>query len=76
MLDLVECYMARDTTEAKLIADQLMEHGIPAIADRFACKVLGGSGAKVRLRQNDLPHALGWLNGYEHRRKTRRDDLD
>ena len=32
---LVECYMAGNTIEAKFIADQLMEQGIPAIADRF-----------------------------------------
>ena len=32
--DLVECYMAGDTIEAKFIADQLMEQGIPAVADR------------------------------------------
>jgi hypothetical protein len=35
MPDLVECYMAGDTIEAKFIADQLMERGILAIADRF-----------------------------------------
>ena len=29
--DLVECYMASDAAEAKFIADQLMEQGIPAI---------------------------------------------
>jgi len=76
MPDLVECYMASNTTEAKFIADQLMEEGIPAIADQFACNVMGGSGAKVRVRQDDLPHALGWLKAYEQRRKSRRDDLD
>ena len=30
-----QCYMASDTIEAKFIADQLMEQGIPVIADRF-----------------------------------------
>jgi len=35
MPTLVECYMAGNTIEAKFIADQLMELGIPAIADRF-----------------------------------------
>lgn len=33
--DLVDCYMAGDTIEAKFIADQLMEQGIPAIADKI-----------------------------------------
>ena len=32
---LVECYMAGNTIEAKFIADQLMEQGIPAIADKI-----------------------------------------
>ena len=31
--DLVEIYMAENTVEAKFIADQLMELGIPAVAD-------------------------------------------
>ena len=35
MPDLVECYMASDAAEAKFIADQLMEQGIPAIADKI-----------------------------------------
>jgi hypothetical protein len=35
MPNLVECFMASDTIDAKFIADQLMEQGIPAIADRF-----------------------------------------
>jgi len=74
--DLVECYMAGNTTEAKFIADQLMEQGIPAIADQLACNVMGGSGAKVRVRQDDFLRALGWLKGYEHRCKTRRADLE
>ena len=74
--DLVECYLASNTTEAKFIADQLMEQGIPAIADQFACNVMGGNAAKVRVRQDDLLRALGWLKAYEHRCKSRRDDLD
>jgi len=68
--------MAGNTIEAKFIADELMEQGIPAIADKFACNVMGGYGAKVRVRQDDLPRALGWLKAYEHRRKSRRDDRD
>ena len=32
---LVECYLASNTIEAKFIADQLMEQGIPAIADKI-----------------------------------------
>src|SRR3954447_14909386 len=32
--DLVECYMAENTIEAKFVADRLLEAGIPALADR------------------------------------------
>ena len=56
--DLVECYMAGDAIEAKFIADQLMEHGIQAIPDKLDIDPLvgmSGSGAKVRVRQDDLP---------------------
>jgi hypothetical protein len=76
MPDLVECYMASNTIEAKFVADQLMEQGIPAIADTGAFNVIGGYGAKVRVRQDDLLRALGWLKAYEHRCRSRRDDLD
>src|SRR5262249_35829644 len=33
--EIVECYTAANTIEAKFIADQLMEQGIPAIADEI-----------------------------------------
>jgi hypothetical protein len=82
--DLVECYMAGDTMEAKFVADQLTEHGIPAIADKVDINlVMGGFkpqmwgyGPKVRIRPADLPRAQAWLKDYEHRRRSRRDDLD
>ena len=78
MPDLVECYMASDTIEAQFIADQLLEQGIPAIADKIDVSLVGmcGSGAKVRVREDDLVRAQGWLKGYEHRRKSRQDDQD
>ncbi len=60
----------------QFVADRLMEQGIPAIADKFACNVMGGDGAKVRVRQDDLLRALGWLKAYENRCRSRRDDLD
>jgi len=82
--DLVECYMASDTMEAKFVADQLTEQGIPAIADKIDINlVMGGFkpqmwgyGPKVRVRPDDLPRAQAWLKDYEHRRKSRRDDLE
>jgi len=78
MPDLVECYMASDTIEAKFIADQLMEQGIPAIADKINLSLVGvfEPGPKVRVRQDDLTRAQAWLKGYEQRRKTRQDILD
>jgi hypothetical protein len=70
--DLVECYMASNPSEARFIADQLMEQGIPAIADKIDINMvmgglqpqLWGYGPKVRVRQDDLPRALAWLKAY------------
>ena len=57
--DLVECYIALSTIEAKFIADRLMEQSIPAIADEIDMNpVMGGHGPKVWVRQADLPRAL------------------
>lgn len=82
--DLVECYMASNTVEAKFIADQLMEQGIPAIADKVDINlVMGGLrpemwgyGPRVRVRQDDLPRAQAWLKSYEQNRKSRQDNPD
>ena len=77
--DLVACYTASDAAEAKFIADELMEQSIPAIPDKLDIDSLVGmcgSGAKVRVRKDDLPKAKAWLKGYEQRRKSKRDDLD
>ena len=84
MPNLVECYMARNPIEAKFIADQLMDQGIPAIADKIDINMtlggfqpqLWGYGPKVRVREDDPPRALGWIKEYERRRKSREDDLD
>ena len=79
--DLVECYMASNTTEARFIADQLMEQGMSAIADRRDGNLSAGVwkpeyGPKVRVRQDDLPRAQAWLKAYEQRRKSRQDNLE
>jgi hypothetical protein len=81
MPDLVECFMANNTIEAKFVADQLMEQGIPAIADKIDVNLLMGGfqptlwgyGPKVRVRRDDLPKAQAWLKFYEQRRKARED---
>lgn len=77
--DLVECYMADSTMEAKFVADQLMERGIPAISDRIDINMTMGGfqpqawgyGPKVRVRKDDLPRALAWLEEYKLRRRSR-----
>ena len=77
--DLVACYTASDAAEAKFIADELMEQGIPAIPDKLDIDSLVGmcgSGAKVRVRQDDLPQAHAWLKAYEHRRQSWQANLD
>jgi hypothetical protein len=77
--DLVACYTASDAAEAKFIADELMERGIPAIPDKLNIDSLVGmygSGAKVRVRKDDLFRAHSWLKGYEHRRHSKQCDLD
>ena len=68
-----------DSIEAKLVADQLMELGIPAIADKINVNLvmggfqpqLWGYGPKVRVRQDDLPKAQAWLKAHEQRRKAK-----
>jgi hypothetical protein len=79
MPDLVECYMAGDAIEAKFIADELMEQGILAIPDKLDIDSLVGmcgSGAKVRVRHDDVPKAQAWLKAYEQRHKSRQENLD
>jgi len=79
MPELVECFMARNTIEAKFVADQLMELGIPAIPDKLDIDSLVGMcghGPKVRVRQDDLAKAQAWLKFYEQRRKSRQDNRD
>jgi Putative prokaryotic signal transducing protein len=78
MPDLVECYIALNTIEAKFIADQLMEQGIPAIADEIDMNQVmgGGHGPKVRVREDDLPKAQAWLKFYEQRRMSRQENQD
>jgi hypothetical protein len=74
--ELVECYMAANTIEAKFVADQLTAEGIPAIADRQDIPmVMGGflpqNGPKVRVRPKDLPRAQAWLEAYEQYQKSK-----
>jgi hypothetical protein len=79
--DLVECYMASNTSEAAFIANQLTEQGIQASADARDGNLSTGMwkpeyGPKVRVRQHDLPRAQAWLKAYEQHLKSRRATLD
>jgi hypothetical protein len=79
--DLVECYTARNATEAAFIANQLTDQGIPASADERDGNLSTGMwkpeyGPKVRVHQDDLPRAHAWLKAYEQHRRSRQDDLD
>ncbi|WP_165224217.1 putative signal transducing protein [Aquisphaera insulae] len=77
--DLVECYSAADTIEAKFVADRLMEEGIPAVADHVDINmVMGGlrpqfwgQDPKVRVRAEDLEKTRAWLAEFEQRRRHR-----
>lgn len=77
--ELVECYMAKNTIEAKFIADRLVEEGIPALADSHDINMtmggfqpqLWGYGPKVRVRPDDLARAQVWIAEYEQCRGAR-----
>ncbi len=66
--DLVEAYAALDLMEAKFLADQLSDAGIPAVSDTHDLHdALGSmeSGPRVWVRADDLPKARAWLETYE-----------
>jgi hypothetical protein len=65
---LVECYFAINLLQAKFLADQLSDQGIPAFADmNDALGSMGsiGSGPRVWVRAEDLPRAKAWLDEYD-----------
>jgi hypothetical protein len=72
---LVECYWAMSVQEAKFLADQLIEQGIPAAADEqnlryyLAGLPLGPYfGPRVWVRAEDLPRAHAWLEQFDKER--------
>ena len=75
--------VAENTIEAKLVADQLMEQGIPAIADKIDVNLtmggfqptLWGYGPKVRVRPEDLASVRRSAGSrtYELLRKKRKE---
>lgn len=71
--DLVECYQALSLMEAKFIADQLVEQGIPARADEQDLQDTLGSwegNPRVYVRAEDLLRARAWVEAYDFKRKT------
>lgn len=71
--DLVEAYWALDLMQAKFLADQLSEQGIPAVSDTHDMHdALGSmsSGPRVWVRAEDLPRAKQWLDAYDERVKA------
>jgi len=79
--DLVECYTAKNTTEAAFIANQLVERGFKAVADSRDGNLSAGVwkpeyGPKVRVQPGDLYRVQMWLKAYEQRCRSRQDELD
>jgi hypothetical protein len=71
--DLVEAYWAIDLMQAKFLADQLSEQGIPAVADSHDMHdALGSmsSAPRVWVRAADHPRAKAWLDDYDRRFKA------
>lgn len=77
--DLVECYLADSTIEAKFVADRLTEQGIPALADSHDLNMmlggfqpqLWGNGPRVRVRPEDQPRAAAWVEEYQRHRRSK-----
>ena len=71
--DLVECYWALDLMQAKFLADQLTDQGIPAISDTHDMQdALGSmsSGPRVWVRAENLTRARAWLEAYDEQNKA------
>jgi hypothetical protein len=77
-IDLVECYWAANVQEAQFLAEQLIEQGIPAVADDDMTRqgLLPAAlnapyfNPRVRDRAEDHSRARAWLEDYEQRRKA------
>ncbi|MFO0911211.1 MAG: DUF2007 domain-containing protein [Isosphaeraceae bacterium] len=66
--ELVECYWALDVMQAKFLADQLTEAGIPAVSDtQDMSRALGSlsSTPRVFVRAVDHERAKAWLDAFE-----------
>ncbi len=71
--EVVPCYQAYSLIEAKFLADQLNEAGIPAMADARDMQDEFGTmdgNPNVYCREYDLNRARAWLVAFEERRKA------
>jgi hypothetical protein len=71
--ELVECYQALTLMEAKFIADQLIENGIPALSDTQDMQDALGTwdgNPRVYCRAEDLRRAREWVQQYEAKRQA------
>ena len=62
-----------DVMQAKFLADQLTDQGIPAVADIYSMHdALGSmsSGPRVWVRAEDLPRARAWLDAFDQQFKA------
>ncbi|MDX2035149.1 MAG: hypothetical protein SFX72_00760 [Isosphaeraceae bacterium] len=69
--DLVVCYEARDYLEAKMLADLLVEAGIPAFADGYDLRESLGmmnAGPRVRVRSDLAAPARRWIDDFQAER--------
>jgi len=78
--EVVECYWARNAQEAKFLADQLIEQGIPAAADEMNLRYyltglpLGPYfGPRIWVRASDHDRAHAWLEEYDREHKAHFD---
>ena len=71
--ELVEAYWAMDMMQAKFLADQLTDQGIPAVSDLHDMHDALGSMSsvpRVWVRAEDLPRARAWLDAYDQQNKA------
>jgi hypothetical protein len=77
--DLVEVYWALDLMQAKFLADQLSDQGMPAVADTHDMHdALGSmsSGPRVWVRAEDFARAKTWLDAYDAQYKAEHGEPD
>src|SRR5262249_16552610 len=71
--EMVPCYQAYTLMEAKFLADQLTEQGIPALSPTQDIPDAPGvwdGNPRVYCRDQDLLRARAWLEAYDARRQA------